>query len=150
MKAVLRITLITASIWMIFESASGNACAQVPGGPGGLPSGGPAYSPYLNLLNRGQSAGANYYGLVRPELEFRRAYRGLQQQFDMQQNDQQQADQRGLPTTGHAATFMSYRQYFLTNSPPIGQRSGLGQGQQVGRQMPQGGGAPGLAAPGSR
>jgi len=52
------------------------AQAQVPYRPGGyLP---PAYSPYLNLLRQGNPA-INYYGLVRPQIDFRNQIQGLQQ-----------------------------------------------------------------------
>src|SRR5262245_58747136 len=68
---------------------AGASAAQPPLGPSGPassyrpglnPSGIPAYSPYLNLLRPGNPAFMNYYGLVRPELDFRAAVRGLQQQ----------------------------------------------------------------------
>lgn len=148
MTGLLRNAVVWTAVLAVLMWTSGIAAAQIPYNPTGGPGNPPAYSPYLNLLNRGQTAGANYYGLVKPELEFRNAYRGLQQQIDTQQYGQQQTDQRGLPTTGHAATFMNYRQYFLTNSPGIGQRPGLGQGQQFGRQIPQGAGQ-GASAQGS-
>ncbi len=135
-------TILAATIGLLLAE-SGVSSAQLPyspfAGPGGGPANSPAYSPYLNLRNRGQSAGANYYGVVRPQMELQNAYLGLQQQFNAQQNSQQEFDQRGIPFTGHAATFMNYRSYFLTISPAFNQRPGLGGGQgQAGRaQGPQ-------------
>ena len=57
----------------------------------------PPYSPYLNLNRPGATAAQNYFGLVRPELEFRNAYRVIQQQVTATQfNMAQQVD----PKTG--------------------------------------------------
>jgi hypothetical protein len=153
MSRCVRFAIVLAIACGILVSASNIAFGQLPNNPfGGLGGGGPvnppAYSPYLNLLNRGQSAGANYYGLVRPQMELRGAYQGLQQQINAQQIAQQQFDQRGLPYTGHAATFMNYRGYFLTNTPAIGQRSGVGQGQQLARPQGPSQGAAGQGSPG--
>ncbi len=54
-------------------------------GPYGNPTSGnpysrPAYSPYLNLLRGGASPATNYFGLVRPQLDFRSGLLQLQQQ----------------------------------------------------------------------
>src|SRR5438105_2383706 len=52
--------------------------------PGGAytPGNRPAYSPYLNLLRRDNPLGAagNYYGLVRPEINFRNSIGQLETQ----------------------------------------------------------------------
>jgi hypothetical protein len=142
---MIKFSVISAAACAALVGMANTADAQYPyGGLGGVPNNGPAYSPYLNLLRPGNTAGANYYGLVRPELEFRSAYRGLQQQFNTQMSFQDQADQRGLPITGHAATFLNTGGYFLNSSPSGGQRAGFGQMQQ-GRQMLQG---PGQASRG--
>ncbi len=93
------------------------ASAQYPTGDRAAnPNAGPAVSPYLNLLRRGSSAGVNYYGLVRPDLEFRSAFRGIQQQIDSQRLDQG-IDTRGLPETGHPSSFLDTRGYFLNIAP---------------------------------
>jgi hypothetical protein len=100
------VTILSASV----ETAS----AQGP--TGSVPNNPPAYSPYLNLTRRGNSAAANYFGLVRPELDFRRALRGPQLVGPTQMNMIQEADARtGLPVTGHAAVFMNTGGYFLSN-----------------------------------
>jgi len=82
----------------------------------------------LNLQRRGTSAGINYYGLVRPQLEFRNAYQGLQQQAETRQQGQTVDQRGGLPETGHAAVFLNTQGYFLNSSPGLGQRPGAGSG----------------------
>ncbi|HEY1380612.1 MAG TPA: hypothetical protein VGF55_27675 [Gemmataceae bacterium] len=111
--------------------------AQAPGQPPGSPFGGPArassptFSPYLNLLRPGNQA-VNYYGLVRPQFEFRSGLDQLQQQYgtlSREVNAPNQAGPTELPATGHAVSFMNTRGYF----------GGLGANR--------GGGRPGMVAP---
>jgi hypothetical protein len=78
----------------------------------------PAISPYLNLLRSGNSPGVNYYGLVRPQQEFRSSYQQLQQDFNSQQTQPAPygpQDTSGLPPTGHASQFNTQGRYFNTN-----------------------------------
>jgi hypothetical protein len=88
------------------------AFAQYPGQPRATASS-PAYSPYLNLLRPGNSA-INYYGLVRPQIDFQNQVGALQQQYGALNRDiNAAADQpTAPPTTGHAASFMSYSRYY--------------------------------------
>ena len=104
-------------------AATAHAQAPLGGAPGGAGAN-PAYSPYLNVLRRGNSPGVNYYGLVKPELEFRNAYQGLQQQFaNNQLNTTQMSDPRtGLPYTGHTAVFLNTGGYFLNSGAGANQR----------------------------
>ena len=100
--------------------AVGTVRAQPPV-PGGY-SRPPAFSPYLNLV-RGGSPAINYYGLVRPEVQFRQALLGFSQ--DLAQNQQAlgvlAADGTMLPLTGHPTQFMNLGGYFMNNGS-------LGQG----------------------
>jgi hypothetical protein len=68
----------------------------------------------LNLLRGDVNPGINYYGLVRPELEFRRDVQGLQNQLTQGFSSVNQAiDQAsGLPLTGHGVSFMNTGHYF--------------------------------------
>ena len=66
------LTLLVAMGWMGVAD-----CLQAQG-PGpytrpqtGNPYAQPVFSPYLNLLRRGTNPAVNYYGLVRPEIDFR-------------------------------------------------------------------------------
>jgi|GEM_PF-1624086 len=117
--------LALASTWSGLETAE----AQVPGQNFGVngavqsrsysryqggqrsgPAARPAFSPYLNLLRSGNSTLLNYYGLVRPELEFRAADQQFDRRFgditgDVQAFERDMAGSR-LTSTGHAATFM--------------------------------------------
>jgi hypothetical protein len=89
----------------------------------------PTISPYINLLRGGDQA-LNYYGLVRPEFRALDTAAALQQQVD-----DNRAGLTGrsttLPATGHSATFLNYRGYFLTMGVGGGQgttRIGAGPG----------------------
>ena len=114
--------------WMMFAAvgaitvmsvADGNA--QMPNGaPGPLPQTQPIYSPYLNLLRQGNSPAFNYFGLVRPELNFSSSVYGLQQQAVNTQQTVGQI-QSGL-TTGHQTMFLNYGGYYQSN------RGGTGAG----------------------
>jgi hypothetical protein len=87
----------------------------------------PAVSPYLNLLRSGSSPGVNYYGLVRPQEEFRNSFQRLQQDFNTQQTQPSlygPLDTSGLPPTGHAARFNTQGRYFMTNGALAGTTSG--------------------------
>jgi hypothetical protein len=101
------------------------ARAQYPGSLRTLPPSftNPAVSPYLNLLQRGQSPAVNYYTIVRPDIEFRNSIGGLQQQVNTQGAIQDVA-LSGLPYTGHVASFFNYSHYY---APPtvVGRGGGL-------------------------
>ena len=83
----------------------------------------PKFSPYLNLVNRGNAA-VNYYGIVRPQIQQNQQLQMLQ--FGLAQTTaeataaltQPAAPAPGqLPDTGHAAGFMTYTKYFNTVAP---------------------------------
>lgn len=104
-------TLVAIAATMLFV---GSARAQPNYGTGRYANPGtvgqPTFSPYLNLL-RGGNPALNYYGLVRPEREFRRQ----QTQFRNELADRSrlgdretslQAETSMLNRTGHATVFM--------------------------------------------
>lgn len=103
------------------------AQAQVPGNP---PIGA-GYSPYLNLLRRGNSPVFNYYGLVRPEINIQNQAGQLQQQVTANRNaiNQQQQVAGQLPSTGHNFGYFTHQSYFLNNRG--GGRTGGGGGSGV-------------------
>jgi len=76
----------------------------------------PAFSPYLNL-NRGGSPAINYYGLVRPELQFRQSLLHLAN--DVAANQQALGSgnpgMNDMPFTGHPTQFMNLGGYFMNN-----------------------------------
>jgi hypothetical protein len=71
----------------------------------------PAFSPYLNLLRRGNSTLSNYYGLVRPELDFRRADTQLRHGYGQirgeLRNQRDRHNSSNLPVSGHRVLFQS-------------------------------------------
>src|SRR5579864_7839694 len=122
---------ISAALGLLL-AFSGLAAAQAPyGGVPGLPPNGPGYSPYLNLLRSGNSPGFNYYGLVRPQLDAMSAFKGLQQQIGVNQQNLAQlaADTRGLPVTGHTAVFLNTGGYFLNMAGGANKNLGISQGR---------------------
>lgn len=74
----------------------------------------PAISPYLNLFRSGNPA-VNYYGLVRPQVQFQNSLQQLQQQEQpfATFGFYQQPGVATLPTTGHATRFFNTSHYFF-------------------------------------
>lgn len=80
----------------------------------------PAFSPYLNLLNRGNNPGLNYLGIVRPQQQMQQQFNQLQQQTNQQfaalgqAYDSQLDTLTGalLPPTGNVSTFGNLGGYF--------------------------------------
>src|SRR5262245_61625605 len=113
-----------ATLCLLAATGGGQARAQAPARLGQLtPSTQPAYSPYLNLLRPGTPFFQNYYGLVRPEVEFRGGIRSLQQQAAVEQEAVSGLTGAAtLPPTGHRTAFMNTGGYFLapkqTTPPP--------------------------------
>jgi len=111
-----------------------DAVGQVlPTQPTGQPPYRPPVSPYINLLRRGGNPAINYYGLVRPQIEFSREIRRIDQDLATRGQQGRQFDEEsGLPTTGHAASFMNYSHFFnlgeqrsSLNSPTLSRSTGM-------------------------
>lgn len=95
--------------------ASVSASAQLPqqgriGGIGQTPT--PVVSPYINLLRGGNSTLLNYYGLVRPELNFAQSLQGVAAQANANTYAINNFDPNAVPTTGSAVRFMNTGSYF--------------------------------------
>jgi len=98
---------VWAALGMTWLAGWGPANAQPPGAPRG------PYSPYLNLARPGNPA-INYYGLVRPEQEFRSGIAGLRNQVGAL-NQEVNAMRPGATAplqTGHPVAFMNYSHYY--------------------------------------
>ena len=82
----------------------------------------PAFSPYLNLLRGGGSSTLNYYGLVRPETQFRQSLQNLSGDVAMNQQMIGNIDSAlmGLPSTGHPTQFMNLGGYFMNSGGGMG------------------------------
>ncbi|MCI0682574.1 MAG: hypothetical protein L0Y71_10755 [Gemmataceae bacterium] len=82
-------------------------------GPGFNPSARPTFSPWLNLNRRGTSSAVNYFGIIRPQVNFSNSIQQLQQETAA--IEQQQATTAGseLPATGHVAGFLNHNKYFM-------------------------------------
>lgn len=99
------------------------ASPLVAQGPGPITPRRPSVSPYLNLL-RGGNAAVNYYGIVRPQNEFRAAgnvfannTQRMQSQLNQQSRALEQSEISQLRPTGHTASFNTHARYFFTNGP---------------------------------
>lgn len=90
-------------------ASTSSVCAQGAGGP--------SISPYLNLARGGNTA-INYFGIVRPQFEFR-AFEA-QQQGAMQQLGRQVQGVTGGRTPGGTTApggyFMNYSHYYPSQS----------------------------------
>ena len=124
-----------AAIVTLVGTASGlQAQPAVPGRPiGQVPP--PTVSPYLNLLRPGSSQAINYYGLVRPQVEFQQSIQALQSQVGFQQaQDMFRATEPGV--TGHSVYFLNYGGYFQSMTGRPTAPAGIGVGNRTGIGMP--------------
>ncbi len=123
----------------------------VPGGQQNGPTARPGVSPYLNLLRSSGSAGANLYGLVRPQQQNQAAIAGLQSQANQSAYSQYSIDANAIPVTGQQVGYMTHNSYFLNNGRggagrPGFNASGGGSGMG-GRTGGSGGGTTNASAP---
>ena len=82
----------------------------------------PTVSPYVNLFRRDVSPIVSYYGIVRPEFQFRQSIRDLNQQLQgAQRTIGQLQNQQGALVTGHQV-------YFLNGNHPYFGSVGAGGG----------------------
>ncbi len=139
--------MATAALIALAALAGGTLYAQAPVGiPGGAPQLPPAYSPYLNLLRNGNPAYVNYYGLVRPEQDWRSQVYGLQAGVATNSAAISAVDAAtGLPLTGHSTTFMNTSHYFLNRG---GQGTPGTASTNVGQPVTRSVGQPAATAPG--
>jgi hypothetical protein len=146
-------TLVYGVSFLVMLGLSRTSLAQ-PMVPGGGQR--PAVSPYINLLrgnNNINNAALGYYGIVRPEQQFRQQASQFQQQLSMtNQNLNSLASGEGEPTliTGKGATFMNYSHYFnnINGAGGAGSYGGRGSGMNAGASF--GGGTAGGANTGAR
>lgn len=77
----------------------------------------PPVSPYLNLARRDVNPAINYYGLVRPQLEFRNALQRVENQVTgLEQQGAPGSDfTADLPATGQRAGFQTQNRYFFNS-----------------------------------
>jgi hypothetical protein len=103
----------------------GTVAAQPPSPIGAVAQ--PTFSPYLNLLRRENPTYLNYYGLVRPQQDFRQSLLTLRQDVNTYQSQVQSlsSGQTGLPQTGHRTSFLNTMGYFMTMSGGPGNRQGI-------------------------
>jgi hypothetical protein len=107
----------------------------------------PPVSPYLNLARRDVNPAINYYGLVRPQLEFRNAIQRLDNQLTADQQGVPGSDfSADVPVTGQRAQFQTQNKYFFNAGAGVAGLPGTTRGIRPG--FPGTGGIPGVL-PGS-
>ncbi len=107
--------VIRSAVVLVVLGAAGVASAQPPPAPAGPAPQRPTFSPYLNLLRANNSTTLNYYGLVRPEQQFRQSIGTLQGAVNANQQaiGEMQANPAGGPAvTGHPVYFLNTGGYF--------------------------------------
>ena len=102
------IPLAVMTVWAICASASHAQVAPPGGGAFGQLSR-PAVSPYLNILRGGDPA-INYYGLVRPQVAFGKAFQSLGNDVTALESAP-----NALSQTGNRSSFMTHSRYFMNN-----------------------------------
>lgn len=130
-----------AVVMLIVGAGVASAQPPVPAGP---PPQRPPFSPYLNLLRPGSSPAQNYYGLVRPEQQFRQSIGSLQGAVTANQQaigDLQTNPAGGPAVTGHPVYFLNTGGYFQNT---VGGSVGGGVTRPSG---PQAAGANGVPPP---
>lgn len=106
MKAFL-CTALALSAWASFAPLGQAQFPNAPGGGFGNPLPRPIVSPYLNILRGGDPA-INYYGLVRPQIAFGKAFQTLGNEVSTLES------QAGQPSqTGNRSSFMNHSRYFM-------------------------------------
>jgi hypothetical protein len=143
---------ILASIGLALTLAAGPAAAQLPyTRPQTSPFNRPAISPYINMFRPGGNIAQNYFGLVRPEIQFNQDVNQLQNRQALlgAQIAAGTESQAVLPPTGHATGFQTQYRYFQTQF-----RGGAGLASYGGPQGARGGaqqsGGAGAARPPAR
>lgn len=123
----MKYAVIAGMVFLALGSGAGEVRAQIPiGGPGNPQPYRPAFSPYLNLLRGGTSTAVNYYGIVRPQLNFGNSINNLQQQTANEQQEITGLQFGNLPTTGHPVQFLNLKGYFQTMQGGAGVTGGTG------------------------
>jgi hypothetical protein len=131
------------SVAGLLAALAPSAQAQYPySRPATSPYQQPAFNPYLNLLRPGGNAFTNYYGFVRPQLDFAADIGQLgQQQALIQQNVTALDQTTGQLVTGVRSTFMTHRRYFMNNGSGGVVTGGGGAGSGASRGLGAGAGA---------
>ncbi len=122
----------TVSIAGILFLTSINSLSAQPQ-PGVGPVRAPSFSPYLNLVNRGNNPAINYFGIIRPGQQLQQQTRLLQQQLN-QTNQNLSSGLGGINNTlitGRGATFGYYSHYYNNSPASVGGLTG-GGGSRIG------------------
>jgi hypothetical protein len=105
---------------ILVMAISSHAFGQLGGGRIDRPIDTPTFSPYLNMLRSSGGPTLNYFGLVRPQVDFAQQNQQMGQQLQMLQMQQTQG--MGMPIRGYG-----YSQLGVTGHPVIFNSFGNGQ-----------------------
>lgn len=115
---------LAVAVIVVFASGS-RLGAQPPGGPVGPRQPAP-FSPYLNLTRQGATPAVNYYGIVRPQLQFANSIQNLQRQVDVGPFSGPSAGPEQPLLTGHTFGFQNHYAYFQNQYSGVAFGTGLG------------------------
>jgi hypothetical protein len=135
-----------ASLIALALAAEAHAQGTLPTPPGVAPYlNRPTVSPYLNLLQRNTNPAINYYGIVRPEFQFRRTINQLASQVQEAQADINTGQAGAVFQTGHPVQFMNLSHFYAGGQGQSGTtgRSGMGRTSTTSSYQSGGGGGTG-------
>lgn len=119
MSCTKRLSMLAPVLALLLAAAEAHAQGPVRRPPPSYVPG-PSFSPYLNLLRRDVPQAVNYYGIVRPEFEFRQGIMRVDERARTNQQSIQELQTTSLlPPTGHTT-------YFLNGSHPFFGQAGVG------------------------
>lgn len=147
--------LLTAAGFLLMDSpfaaAQGPAFRPGPsgGGSGSYNPSASSVSPYLNLLRSGSSPAVNYYGLVRPAIDFQNNLNNLQQQVQNlpSPGTGMGTDPFGPLVTSGRVRYLNTGSYFLNGNQAGSLRGTSGSGSVI--VLNQGSSAMGQGAKGT-
>ena len=123
--------VLTAALALFLFGASGRA---QPPGPSGPRVSAP-FSPYLNLTRSGVPPAINYYGIVRPQVQFANSIQMLQTQVVAGPFAVPDAGSEQSVVTGQRFGFQNHLGYFQ-NQNSFGNLGGAQPGPATGRVSP--------------
>jgi len=119
----MRLILANMSAVLLALLCADSALAQGFAPPSAPRAPRPTLSPYLNLLNRNNSAAFNYYNRVRPRQSFDdyrsqqfRNLSNLERRIEQTEQGLRQSQNSQLQPSGHTTRFLDLGGYFGTNS----------------------------------
>jgi hypothetical protein len=128
--------MLVGLVTLVTLFATGTAWGQGFARPGTVPFQRPVLSPYLNLARGGNTA-INYYGLVRPQIDFTNSISALEQQVQSSQAAGIGGEgESAALVTGHSTRFFNYSHYFFNQGGTTASAAGAVTAPGIGPRAP--------------